>query len=214
MLITVNALRPADIIVSTTDAAVSSVIRAGTGSSVSHSMIYVGGGVVVEAIESGVTNRPLSVALEFASLAIALRRRNLTEKQRADVIKYANQFVMRPYDYVGAAGSGTSLARGGLLAAFGCGISLRFCGVGTAGVAYNARPEVADRAFFCSELVARVFELAGAPLLEGLPSFTTPRQIRVANTLMIMGTLVDTPVGPPPIARGGPAQGAEGAGGY
>jgi hypothetical protein len=214
MLIAVSALRPADIIVSTTNASVSAVIRAGIGSSVSHSMIYVGGGFVVEAVERGVLRNQLTDALDQAVLAIALRRRNLTEKQRADVIKYATQFMWRPYDKIGAAGSGTSLARGGLLAAFGCGISLMFCGVGTAGVVNNARPEVADRAFFCSELVARVFELAGAPILEGSPSFTTPRHIRVANTLMIMGTLVDKPVGPPPIARGGPAQGAEGAGGF
>jgi len=60
-------------------------------------------------------------------------------------------------------------------------------------VADNARPDNADRAFFCSELVARVFELAGAPLLEGSPSFTTPRHIRVANTLLYIGKLKDTP---------------------
>jgi hypothetical protein len=84
-----------------------------------------------------------------------------------------------------------------------------FCAVATAGVTNNARPDVADRAFFCSELVARVFELAGAPVLEGPPSFTTPRQIRVANTLMNMGKLVDNPAeSSPPIARGGPADGA------
>jgi hypothetical protein len=216
MMITVSALRPADIIVSTTNASDSALIRAGIGSSVSHSMIYVGGAFVVEAIKQGVMHRPLAEALKEAALAIALRRRNLTDQERHAVVAYATQFANKglPYDYVGAAGSGTSLARGGLLAAFGCGISLMFCGVGTAGVVNNARPEVADRAFFCSELVARVFELAGAPILEGTPSFTTPRQIRVANTLMNMGTLVDKPVGPPPIARGGPAQGAEGAGGF
>jgi hypothetical protein len=216
-MITVNALRPADIIVSTTNAGVSAVIRAGIGSSVSHSMIYLGGGNVIEAIDKGVVRQPIALSLNQAVLAIALRRRNLTEKQRADVIKYATQFMFRPYDNVGAAGSGTSLSRGGLLAALGCGISLGFCAIGTAGVANNARPEIADRAFFCSELVARVFELAGAPVLEGLPSFTTPRQIRVANTLLYVGKLVDkaSPAAvAPPLARGGPAEGAEGAGGF
>lgn len=52
-MIDVNALRPADIIVSTTNAAVSAVIRAGIGSSVSHSMIYIGGSTVIEAVERG-----------------------------------------------------------------------------------------------------------------------------------------------------------------
>jgi hypothetical protein len=79
-----------------------------------------------------------------------------------------------------------------LLASLGCSISLLFCAAGTAGVANNAKPANADRAFFCSELAARVFELAGAPVVEGSPSFTTPRQIRVANTLLYLGKLVDT----------------------
>jgi hypothetical protein len=219
MTITTSTLRPADIIVSTTDAATSAVIRAGIGSSVSHSMVYIGGSTVVEAIAEGVTRRPLTEAIKDAVLAIALRRRNLTDQQRRAVVAHATQYAIKtlPYDYVGAAGSGSGTGRGGLLAALGCGISLGFCGVGTAGVVNNARPENADRAFFCSELVARVFELAGAPLLEGSPSFTTPRHIRVANTLLYLGKLVDKPspaATAPPMARSSPVQGAEGAGGF
>lgn len=195
MTITISALRPADIIVSTTDAGVSAVIRAGIGSSVSHSMVYIGGGFVIEAIERGVVRRSLTEALDEAVLAIALRRRNLTVKQRDDVVAHATRFASSnlPYDKVGAAGSGTSTGRGGLLASLGCGISLLFCAVGTAEIANNAKPANADRAFFCSELVARVFELAGAPVLEGSPSFTTPRHIRVANTLLYIGKLKDAP---------------------
>lgn len=74
-LLSISALRPADIIVSTTDAAVSAMIRAGSGSSVSHSMLYIGGGAIVEAIDAGVVRRPLADALQGAVLAIALRRR-------------------------------------------------------------------------------------------------------------------------------------------
>jgi hypothetical protein len=149
-------------------------------------------------------------------LAIALRRPNLTEQQRRAVVTHANHFVSKnlPYDYVGAAGSGSSLGRCGLLSALGCGISLGFCAVGIVGVADNAKPANADRAFFCSDLVARVFELAGAPRLEGSPSFTTPRQIRVANTLLWIGKHVDTPPPARMSVRGGPAEGTEGAGGF
>lgn len=62
-------------------------------------------------------------------LAIALRRRNLTEKQRADVLAHATRFAFSslPYDKVGAAGAGTNTGRGGLLAGFGCAISLLLC---------------------------------------------------------------------------------------
>jgi uncharacterized protein YycO len=204
MPISVNSLRPADIIVSTTDAGVSAVIRAGIGSSVSHSMIYVGGGFVVEAIEIGVTRRAITSALEHATLAIALRRRSLTEKQRSDVLANANRFALRPYDEIGAAGSGTNTARGGLLAGFGCSISLMLCGAAAYEVADNAKPKNADKAFFCSELVARCFELAGAPVVEGAASFATPRHIRMANTLLYLGKLKDTPPPEPEIAFGSP----------
>ncbi len=60
MLISVNSLRPADIIVRTTNAGISPVIRAGIGSSVSHSIIYIGGSTVVEAIAKGVVQQPLA----------------------------------------------------------------------------------------------------------------------------------------------------------
>jgi len=114
MLISLNTLRPADIIVTTTNLAVSAVIRAGTGSSVSHSMLYIGGSLVVEAVGSGVTRRPITDAFDHEVLAIALRRRNLTAKQRSDVVEYATRFAAQnlPYDKVGAAGSGTTTGRG------------------------------------------------------------------------------------------------------
>jgi phosphate/sulfate permease len=206
MLLSVNTLRPADIVVSTTNARISAVIRAGIASSVSHSMIYVGGSHVIEAIAEGVVRRPLATALTGATLAIALRRRNLTEHQRSAVIEAANQFARAklPYDKVGAAGSGTNTGRGALLAGLGCSISLLFCAAGTAEVRENAKPENADRAFFCSELVARCFELAGAPVVEGAASAATPRHIRMATNLLYLGKLVDTPVEPPGIAPGSP----------
>jgi hypothetical protein len=103
-----------------------------------------------------------------------------------------------------------------LLAGFGCSISLLLCAAGTAEIRDNAKPENADRAFFCSELVARCFELAGAPVVEGSPSFTAPRHIRVATTLLYLGKLVDKspPAARPMAARGSPAEGAHGAGGF
>jgi hypothetical protein len=137
-MLTVQALRPADIIVSTTNAGVSAVIRPGIGSSVSHSMIYVGGSNVIEAVERGVVRQPIAASLDHAVLAIALRRRNLTEKQRSDVVANAIRFMTRPYDTLGAAGSGTNTGRGGLLAGFGCSISLMLCAAGTAEVQNNA----------------------------------------------------------------------------
>ena len=58
MSIGVDALQPADIIVSTARHAVSYAIRAGTLSAISHAMLYVGNGKVIEAVGSGVREVP------------------------------------------------------------------------------------------------------------------------------------------------------------
>jgi hypothetical protein len=195
VLDSVSVLRPADIIVSTTAERISTLIRAGTGASVSHCMVYVGGSFIVEAVGSGVQKRPLGPALEGATLAIALRRRNLTDSQRRAVVEHADQLALKhlPYDSLGAAGAGLNAGRGGALGGLACGIWLTACGFAGGLIVSNALPRNADKAFFCSELGARVFELAGAPVVEGSPSFTAPRHIRTANTLLYVGKLRDTP---------------------
>ena len=81
---------------------------------------------------------------------------------------------------------------------------LPFCPLATASVVDNAKPENADDAFFCSELVARCFELAGAPVVESPASAATPRHIRVATTLLYIGKIKDTPKESPGIAPGSP----------
>ncbi len=191
----ISQLRPADIVVSTTGAGVSGAIRTGTGSSVSHAMIYVGNQFVVEAISAGVVKRTIALALADANLAIALRRRHLTDAQRTAAIQQAERFAAQglPYDEIGAVGSGAvATGRGRALSSVACAISLIACGYGGARIARNARPQHADKAFFCSELVARVFELAGAPIVDGDPSFVTPRHVRVASSLIYVGHLKDT----------------------
>ncbi len=206
-MISVNALRPADIICSTTDAAISAVIRAGIGSSVSHCILYVGGSFVIEAVGEGVRRRPLAEAIEGANLAIALRRRGLTEQQRSAVLEHANRFALKalPYDALGAAGAGVATgSKGAVLAGFGCQVYLPLCALAGGSVLDNAKPENADKAFFCSELVARCFELAGAPVVEGSASFAAPRAIRMATTLLYLGKLKDTPPPDPGIPFGSP----------
>lgn len=200
----VNDLRPADIIVSTTNAGISTVIRNAIGSSVSHCMIYAGGSAVIEAVAHGVEKQPLADALDHATLAIALRRRNLTPQQRSAVLGHAEQFRRRPYDALGAAGAGVYTRRGLALGMVACRVMLPFCPVATILGADNAKPENADNAFFCSELVARCFELAGVPVVEGPATNATPRHIRMATTLLYLGKLKDTPPPDPGIPFGSP----------
>src|SRR5437016_420646 len=83
------ALEPADIIVSTTGATVSRVIRAATGSPVSHAILYTGNDSVIEAIGEGVVSRSITASLAHATLAVAYRRKALTSGAAQAVIRYA-----------------------------------------------------------------------------------------------------------------------------
>lgn len=193
----ITALRKADIIVSTTDADISGVIRFGIGADFSHSMLYKGSGIVIEAIADGVVERPWTEASKDATLAIALRRRNMTEALKNEVIRHAESFKGLKYDAVGAAGAGIYKPRGAVLSAllFG-GLSIIPMGssanlISTAAIMNNARDANKDKAFFCSELVARAFQLAGMPLSDGVePTFMNPREVRMSSKLIYVGHLI------------------------
>lgn len=193
--INASELRVADIIVSTTDHALSRSIRTSIGADISHAMLYVGSEYVIEATGAGVTKSPLwSGALSGATLAIALRRTGMSEENRQAVVKAALPFEGRAYDKIGAAGSGMTGKRMQAGAVAGCIISPVVCAA--AGVAFsrevssNASDDNKDKMFFCSELVARAFELAGVPIVDGSASYVNPRAIRVSAKLQYVGHLV------------------------
>ena len=187
--IAVSELRSADILVTTGRAFVSGVIRQGTGTDFSHTVLYAGEGNVIEAIDQGVVERALEQALNEATLVIALRRRDMSDARRRLVIDHARSFVGRPYDYTGAAGAGLSHRRG-LLA---CSMSPGPCVALYVAAKRNASDAHKDTRFFCSELAARAFQLAGMPIADADPSFMTPRAIRVAASLLYVGHLVGGP---------------------
>ena len=195
--VTITDLRKGDIIVSTTDAGISGVIRAGIGADFSHTMLYKGSSIVIEAIADGVVERSWSEASKDATLAIALRRRNMDDSLRDKVVKQAESFKGLKYDAVGAAGAGIYKPRGAALSAvlFG-GLSILPIG-STANVlthvaiANNASDANKDKAFFCSELVARSYQLIGKPLHDGVqPTFLNPREVRMSSKLIYIGHLI------------------------
>jgi cell wall-associated NlpC family hydrolase len=182
----------ADIIVSTTAAASSRMIRIATGGSVSHAFIYAGQNTVIEAVETeGVRVNSILHALEKATLAIALRYPGLSQEKRQQVIANARSFVGRGYDFVGAGGS-LKGRRGKLMYIGACAIVGALpCAGGRKAIKDNATPEHADEKFFCSELVARAFEKAGAPIVDGASSYANPRMVRYSEKLQYVGHLID-----------------------
>lgn len=89
MSIGVDALQPADIIVSTARHAVSYAIRAGTLSAVSHAMLYVGDGKV-DAVGNGVREVPIEQAIGDAILAVAYRENRVTTALAQTIVDYAS----------------------------------------------------------------------------------------------------------------------------
>jgi cell wall-associated NlpC family hydrolase len=178
-----DALQVADLIVSTTAARVSRAIRSATSSPVSHAMLYVGNGHVIEAIQEGVVERPLAAALAEATLAVAYRRLDLTPELAQAVIAYARQHVGRSYDYGGALGAGAaSVSR------VHCVVALGILGCA---VARSGRFQHPNR-FFCSELVLESFRRVGLPISNVPPAIASPNEIPVAfshGVLLYVGHL-------------------------
>lgn len=187
--ISAAALQIGDLIVSTARHPVSYAIRAGTVSSVSHAMLYVGDGHVVEAVGSGVRRVPVATALSGAILAVAYRRSGITSSQARAVADFAVRHVGRPYNYAGAARHAVRITHpilSRIADAIARGAGLR-------------RDEAAS--FFCSELVYAAFEAAGVPLSTTAAADGTPASLPslLGGTLGYVGHLVasDTPFGIP-----------------
>lgn len=183
----ISALNAGDIIVSTTRTFVSRAIRLGTFSPVSHVMLYVGDGKVIEAVGSGVREITLAAAIDEAILAVAYRHPQLDAGRATALVAYARSRIGNPYNFAGVAYQGYRLLNplpAGVIDAIGRRLGVE---VGQAGAVY------------CSELVLEVFERAGLPLSTSRPAQSTPNQIvQVAHSsLMYVGHLKadDVPLG-------------------
>lgn len=156
-----SALQAADIIVSTTRAFVSRIIRLGTFSPVSHVMIYAGDGKVIEAVGHGVREIPLADAIQDAILAVAYRVPGLDAAAAARVVAHAHSRVGNPYNFAGVAFQGFRILN-----------PLPAAVINAVGSALHVEPGQAG-AVYCSELVLESFERGGIPL-GTRPSQSTP----------------------------------------
>jgi len=182
-MLSVKSLQPADILLSTGNAAYSAVIRAGTVSRYSHATLYVGDGRVVESIARGVTHQSLDDALADDTLVTVYRRIRMSPGQADQVIRYARQAVGKRYDLPGAVGGGATSPAGFAIGLF---ISPILAGAGLEAAERNGRDPEAR--FYCSELIALAFEGAGVPLGDRGPN-TTPGDIGRSHVLNRIGDL-------------------------
>lgn len=187
-MLTINDLKPADILLSTGAAIPSAVIRSVTVSDYSHAALYVGNSEIIEAIGEGVKLQSLEKAMSDDTLVSVYRRLRMADEQGLQVVRYAMEQKQKgkKYDYLGAIGGGVT-SPGFLTRVFRSPIVMS--AVFIAGVEadlYNRmNPEAS---FYCSELIALAFEKANVPLGPGAAS-TTPGDIAYSHVLNYVGDL-------------------------
>jgi uncharacterized protein YycO len=184
-----DSLDVGDVILSTTSDAVSRGIRAASGAQVSHSMLYVGGGQVVEAIGSGVVLRSLADAIGPASVAVAFRHPEITTEKALMVRDFAGQHLGKEYNYWGIVRQ--ALFRLDMAA---------FCR-GKSGEDYDKCRNWVGKVnlgaggndtFFCSQLVLAAFKHAGLPLTSTDAHWESPgdlAELRLSKRLGYVGHL-------------------------
>lgn len=181
-----DALQIGDIIVSTTSKLGSRIIRLGTGADVSHAILYVGDGRVVEAIEDGVVERSLAEALADASLAVALRHPRLTAEQALRVRDTAGKAVGLKFDGLGLVQRGLyqldRITFCDTMPAGSAGRANCYRWVGKVNLSYNN-----EQRFFCSELVLTAYQSAGLPLTATPPNWTSPGDLQELRLSLLLG---------------------------
>ncbi|NIJ21105.1 cell wall-associated NlpC family hydrolase [Sphingomonas naasensis] len=185
------ALKIGDLIVSTTTEAPSIAIRR-IGSPVSHVMLYVGGGMVVEAIGEGVVHRTLTDALAHSYVGVAFRHPALTDDRALIARDFVGQKIGTPYDYdLIVAHAKFQLGR---MVCEQLPASMRDRCLSMVGPVDIGRGN--DGRFICSSLVAEAFEAAGLPLLPVPARAANPGDIALKANLTYLGHVkYDPPAG-------------------
>jgi len=197
MSIGTSALKPGDLIVTTTASPVSGVIRAATQQPVSHVMMFVGqGGQVVEARGDGVRLKPLAEALQGATLAVAYRSPSVDEMKGLEISSRAGAYLDSGFDFVGIAKAGFFR-----LAVAECrrrGLPDTVC---RSMVAWNMDGSASEDRFFCSALVLRAYDDAGVRLTVTAPNWASPGDIPEYTLrdglLEYVGHLIAPPIAAP-----------------
>ncbi len=186
-----DSLQIGDIIVSTTTEAPSIAIRR-MGSPISHVMLYVGAGQVVEAVGEGVVYRSLTDALAHSFVGVAFRHPSITRDQALQVRDYVGQRIGASYDY-DLIVAHARYQLGKMVcdqlpeAQYDRCMSL----VGPVDIGRGK-----DGRFICSSLVAEAFDAAGLPLLHIPARSVNPADIALSTNLVYLGHVkYDPPAG-------------------
>lgn len=150
-------LQVGDVLVSTTSAVISQIIKVATWGQYSHAALYVGDGQVVDATADGVKQRSLKTFLGEASKVGVLRAKRVASTVTRQVVEHARKLIGTQYNYQGLAGMALDrmacFAKNTLDAAR----CLR-------SVASVPKPFMNSNSYFCSQLVDTAWRRAGIKL--------------------------------------------------
>jgi uncharacterized protein YycO len=181
-------LRQADIIATThATSTTSKVIRAGTLSPYSHTILYTGNGDAIDATgEAGVKPNRLSRLIDdkHATLAVVYRHRKITPTLATEIVRWALEQENKPYDFLGAARAGvqTGASASTIPGALGPFIIITSDGIKNAS-------QGTESAFYCSELIYWAYQQAGIPISNTPSYISTPAMIERVHSLYYVGHL-------------------------
>lgn len=183
--LSVQSVEVGDIIATASNTDSSKTIRWATNAEFSHAILCLKNGMAIDAMpDGGITKLPLVDKLRGASKAVVFRHRSATTEQKELAANWATTQSGKPYDKVGAARVGLQPGSRTFL--------LRFTRMGhVISVSDELSGVVSDdwhdRSFFCSELIFRAYEVAGASIIPGRAHVAGPGALRKVRTVRCVG---------------------------
>lgn len=180
-------LEVGDIIATSADTKNSRTIRWATSSRYSHAILYEGMGYCIEAVPgAGVRKVRLARAIGDASIAKVFRHKFATITDRQLAVNWAGLQAGKPYDVSGAARVGLQPGtRTRVLSYTTLGFLISVRDVSSA----RSSTEGHDASFFCSELIARSFQVAQIPIVDRPAHLAGPQEFVVSDKLELVGRL-------------------------
>ena len=168
-------LQAGDILLSTGSGLNAMGIRISTLAPVSHAALYVGNGIVVDAVGSGVRELPLTAFIDEASAVVAFRHPAIQPDHQPKIVDFARAQLGQPYNLTGILLQAPfTLERRLCELPVLPGPVRDFCIRGIALVQLGIGPS--DR-FFCSQLVLEAYKRASLPLTDADPRLATPADL-------------------------------------
>lgn len=174
-LVTGDALRPGDIVLTAAHSVTSLGLQLATGAPVSHAALYLGNQQVAEAVGDGIRQRRLADMLAEESTVVAFRHPGVTPEHVAGMDRFVHRHLGQKYNTFGIV-----LQAPFTLERRVCELPLvpslvrDFCIRGVAAVQLGLGSN--DR-FFCSQFVMEAYRNAGLPLTDADPRLINPADL-------------------------------------